>query len=531
MAMGPTQALGWADGAALLDGLGDHHRAVTTAVAEAQQYFDQGLRLTYGFNHDEATRSYAKAAQLDPACAMCWWGIALTLGPNYNVPMLPDRAMAAWEAVRRATVLASSGSPVEQALIAALATRYKGPEPLDPVAMQPFNEAYATAMRGVAGRFADDDDVQVLFAEAMMDTNPWKLWDAAGNPAPGTEEIVATLKAVVARSPNHPGANHYLIHAVESSKHPEQAVESADRLAALMPAAGHIVHMPAHIYQRIGRYADASATNRAAIAADDAYLAKMNAPGYYPMYLAHNYGFLAFSASMLGRSAESLEASRASAKALPPEMLTMMPGMDFFVAEPIMVMVRFGKWTELLAEPRPEPAFQVFTGLWLHGHGLALAATGKLDEASKDLAELTALAKAVSPDLLAGLTPAPSLLQMAAAVLEARILEARKDPKALAAWKAAVAIEDALAYDEPADWFYPTRHWYGAALLAAGKAREAEAVFRDDLARNPANGWAYKGLAVALKKQNKTKDAAAAEKQFAAAWPDPDIVVTTSVVR
>lgn len=531
MNMGPTHALAWADGAALLDNLGDHHRTVTTASPEAQKYFDQGLRLIYGFNHDEATRSFAMAAKLDTSCAMCWWGIAVTLGPNYNVPMLPDRAAAAWEALERAKVTAAKATPVEQALIGALAARYKGPEPLDPPAMQPFNEAYAAAMRKVAKQFPDDDDVQVLFAESLMDVNPWHLWDNTGKPAPGTEEIVATLERVLARNDKHPGANHYYIHAVEASQHPEKATASADRLAALMPGAGHIVHMPAHIYQRVGRYADASATNRAAVEADHAYMAKQKPPGYYPMYLAHNYGFLAFSTSMQGRSAESLEASRNATKSIAPEMVDMMPGMDFFVAEPIMVMVRFGKWDELLAEPRPAAKYQIWTGLWLHGHGIALAAKGKLDDAKKDLAELTALAKAVKPEVTAGQTPAPTLLQMAAAVLDAHIAQAAKDKTALDKWKAVVALEDGLAYDEPADWFYPTRHWYGAALLDAKQPKEAEAVYREDLRRNPNNGWALKGLAVALAQQKKTKDAAATEKQLAAAWKDADIKLTTSVVR
>jgi tetratricopeptide (TPR) repeat protein len=527
----PSSALAWADGAALIDGLGDHHRAVTTSSEDAQAYFDQGLRLTYGFNHDEATRSFAMAAKLDGDCAMCWWGVALTLGPNYNVPMLPDRAAAAWDAMTNAKRAAAKGSAVEQALIGALAARYKGPEPLDPPSMQPFNEAYAAAMRKVAKQFPDDLDVQALFASSMMELNPWKLWDAAGNAAPGTDEIVAVLKGVIERAPNHPGANHYLIHAVEASKHPEDGVAAADRLAGgLMPAAGHIVHMPAHIYQRVGRYTDASAANRAAIEADNAYLAKMKAPGYYPMYLAHNHGFLAFSASMLGRSEESLAAARAAHEALPEGMIDMMPGMDFFVAEPLMVMVRFGKWDALLAEPRPKAQYAIWTGLWLHAHGMALAATGKLDDADKDLAELSALAKSVPAEVIAGQSPGPTLLGVAAAVLDARIAEARKDKGALEKWRAAVVLEDTLPYDEPADWFYPIRHWYGAALLAAGKAKDAEAVFKEDLARNPNNGWALEGLAVAQKKLKKTKDAAATEKKRKAAWKDADITLTTSIV-
>lgn len=517
-----------AAGAAILPDLGTYHRGVTTRSTEAQALFDQGLRLIYGFNHDEAARSFARAGQLDPTCASCFWGVALALGPNYNVPMLTDRFPAAWQALQRAQQLAPTATPVEQALIAALAKRYPGPAPKDPGAMQPFNVAYADAMTAVASQFPDDLDAQVLRAESLMDVNPWKLWSADGKPAPGTEDIVATLEAVLARDAQHPGANHYYIHAVEASPHPEKAVAAADRLAGLIPDAGHIVHMPAHIYQRVGRYADASEANRRAAASDLRYRPKAPAWAYYGMYLVHNYGFLAFSASMQGRSAESLDAAQLAAKNFPPEMLEMMPGMDFFVAEPLLVMVRFGKFDQILASPRPAPRYQVLTALWLHAHGLALAATGKPAEAAADLAELRALAAKIPADIAADTNAARDILVVAAAVLDAAILQKQGDPRTIEAWTAAVAAEDKLSYSEPDDWFCPSRHYLGAALLAARRWSEAETVYRADLVRHPGNGWSLFGLARAQRGQHHARDAAATEQAFAKAWAAADIQLTTT---
>jgi tetratricopeptide (TPR) repeat protein len=459
---------------------------------------------------------------------MCFWGAALVLGPNYNVPMLPDRAKTAWEALDHARDLAKSSSPVERALIEALAKRYKGPEPLGPEAMAPYSAAYADAMRGVAKQFPDDDDVQVLFAESMMDVAPWKLWSLDGTPAPGTEEIISTLERVLARSKDHPGANHYYIHTMEASTHPDKALESAERLPALMPGAGHLVHMPAHIFQRVGRYADASTANSKAIEADLAYMSATKPPGYYPMYLGHNYGFLSFSASMEGRRADSLAASRQAAKALPPGMVDMMPGMDFFVAEPILAMVRFGRWDELLAEPKPDPKYTVLTGFWLHGHGLALAAKGKFVEAAADLDALDALAAHAPDDLRAGNNQARDVLTLAARILEARLATLQKKKDALALWADATKKADQLAYSEPEDWFYPVRHFEGAALLSAGRAKQAEAVYREDLRRHPHNGWALFGLSQALAKQKKTSEAAKAKAEYDAAWQKADFPLTTT---
>ena len=527
----PGTVLALAQGAQLFDDLGTLSRSVGTASPEAQRYFDQGLRLAYGFNHDEATRSFARAAELDPGCAACLWGVAWTLGPNYNVPMLEGAAQAAWDALQAARERSARARPVEQSLIVALATRYQGPKSIDAASQQPLNEAFAAAMRDVARAHPDDDDVQVIFAESLMDVNPWHLWTLDGKAAPGTEEIVVTLEKVLSRRSAHPGANHYYIHAVEASTRPDRAVPAAERLPGLMPAAGHIVHMPAHIFQRVGRYGDASEANRRAVKADEAYLARTRPPGYYPMYLGHNHGFLAYSASMLGRSEESLRAARASTKAIPPEMLDMMPGMDFFASEPLLVMVRFGKWKEILAEPRPPEKYPTLTGLWLHARGMALASTGKTSEARTTMRELRTLATKMPPDLLAGQNPASAMCRLGADAIEARIAERAKSWKpAIAAWTRAVAQEDGFAYNEPADWFYPMRHYLGAALLDARKAKEAEAVFREDLKHNPGNGWALHGLETALAAQGKKDEAAATRAKFDEAWKEADIRLTRAAL-
>lgn len=518
-----------AKGALLIEGLGTLHRPVTTSSAEAQEFFDQGFRLAYAFNHDEAARSFARAAVLDPECAMCFWGVSLTLGPNYNVPMLPDRAQTAWDALTRARELSSRGKPIEQTLIAALAQRYKGPEPLDPSAQQPFNESYAKAMREVARAFPGDLDVQVLFAEALMDVDPWKLWSLDGKPAPQTGEIVATLERVLAQDPNHPGANHYYIHAVEASQHPEKATAAADRLGSLMPGAGHIVHMPAHIYQRVGRYADAAKVNRKAVEVDHRYMVQTTPPGYYAMYLGHNYGFLSYAAAMEGRSAESLQSAREAVKAIPPEMLDMMPGMDFLASEQLLVMVRFGMWQTILDEPTPPEKYKILTALWLHARGMAYASTGRLSEANTTLDALRVLREGLPNDLSAGLSPAKDLTGVAAKAIEARISERRGDrERAIALWKEAVAMEDGLAYSEPADWFYPLRHYLGAALIEANRWSDAESVYRQDLEKNPKNGWALFGLWQCLKAQGKKQDAARAEKEFRSAWNRADIRLARS---
>jgi tetratricopeptide (TPR) repeat protein len=521
---GPPQTLAdWSKGARLYDGLGGFHRAVTTSSPEAQRYFDQGMRFIWAFNHDEATRSFARAAELDPGCASCWWGVALTLGPNYNMPLMAEaRAKAGWEALRKAQAAAPRATPVEQALVAALAARFLGATPLDPSNSAKPLRAYVEAMRGVAARFRADMDVQTLYAEGLMNTNPWKLWNADGTPGPGTPQILAALKTVLAKDPAHPGANHYWIHAVEASPHPEQAVASAEKLVGMMPAAGHLEHMPAHILQRVGRYEEAAEANRKGAAADLAYLAATAPPDYYPMYLIHNFQFLAFAAAMEGRRAETINALRKARAAVPEAMMLAMPGLDWGTGALYDGYVRFGLWDEMLAEPRPNPKLAGLTAAWLQAHAIALAATSKLAEADAAVAELDRLVAVTPAGATQGQNLAKPLYEIGALRARARIAAARGDrARAVALLTEAVAKEDRLAYDEPEEEFFPTRHLLGAALLAAGKPAEAEAVYREDLKRHPHNGWALHGLQAAYAAQHKYPGEV--DGLAAAAWKQADV--------
>lgn len=522
----------WARGAQPLDNLGSYSRKITTASPEAQAYFDQGLRLIYAFNHDEAARAFAKAVELDPTCALCYWGAGEALGPNYNMPAMPDRWSALWQAVQSAQRQTSHASPVERSLIGALAARYAGSEPLAPEAMQPFNVAYANAMREVAKHYPTDDDVQVFFAEALMTANPWKLWSTDGKAAAGTDEIVEVLETVLARNPQHPGANHYYIHAVEASSHPEKAVAAAERLPALVPGAGHIVHMPSHIFQRVGRYADAAKANRDAIKIDLAYIDGSKPPAwmnYAGMYLVHNYQFLGYAAAMQGRSAEALQATQEMRAHLSHDALHMGMGLDWYAAEPYFAMERFGRWGELLAEPAPDASLSGLRAAYHYARAAAFAATGKPDEATEEKAHLDAISAALPAQAPAGLNVTKDLTTVASLVAGARIDIARgRRDAALTALREAVAKEDLLAYNEPADWFVPIRHVLGAELLKDGKAADAEAVYREDLLRHPGNGWALFGLTAALKAQNKADEAIATETQFKQAWKDADVTLSAS---
>lgn len=527
----PDSVAAWAEGAQLFDGLGDYHRPVTTASPQAQRYFDQGMRLLWAFNHDESTRSFAKAAQLDPDCAACYWGVALTVGPNYNLPYTaPVRAKVAAEALALAREHASRGSPVEQSLIEALASRYPGAGALDPAGEGPVLKAYAEKMQAVAARFPDDLDVQTLSAEALMNTNAWKLWTADGKPAPGTLRIEAILEAVLAKQPRHPGANHYYAHVMEASPHPEVALASAQRLAGMMPASGHLEHMPAHIYQRLGRYDEAAQANRSGARADGDYLRRTRAPDYYElMYTGHNYQFLAWSTAMQGRRADTLEAVGQSRRATDEALLLAMPGMDWPLAEEYAALLRFGLWDDMLARPAPDPRHEALAGGYLYGRGVALAAKGRIAEARASLDQLNALISRLAPDAGAGLNSARDVLALGAVMVQARIASAEaRGNDAIALLREAVRREDALAYNEPADWFLPARHVLGAQLLAAGRTAEAEAVYRRDLELHPANGWALRGLADALRRGGRADEAGEVERQFAAAWQNADTSILAS---
>ena len=526
----PASLADWAKGARIFPGLGNFHRQVTTRSPEAQAYFDQGMRFIWAFNHDEATRSFAKAAEIDPTCAACYWGVALTLGPNYNMPMMAEaRAQVGWEAYEKGRIAAAKASPVEQALIEAVGKRYSGPRPIDPSNSRPVLAAYVAAMRQIADRFPADMDVQTLYAEALMNTNPWKLWKPDGTPGPGTPDILAALQRVLAKDPTHPGANHYWIHAVEASPHPERALHSAELLTGMMPAAGHLEHMPAHILQRVGRYEEAAEANRKGAAADLAYLGETAPPDYYPMYLIHNFQFLAYSAAMEGRREESVEATRKVMAAAPEAMLLTMPGLDWSVGYVYDSMIRFGLWADLLKEKAPNPKLAGLTIAWLQGQANALAATGKPSEAKAMAAQAGQLIATTAPDARQGMNSARSLYEIGQLRAEARIaLAERRTADAIAALRDAAAREDGIAYDEPSDFFFPIRHQLGAVLLSAGHAAEAEAVYRDDLARHPHNGWALFGLAKALAAEKKSRAAATARTQFAGAWKHADVQLTSS---
>jgi len=530
MPSAPVTLAGWAKGAQLFDGLGSFHRKITTRSALAQKYFDQGMRFIWAFNHDEATRSFAKAAQIDPKCASCYWGVALTLGPNYNMPMMSaERARVGWAAVRKAQANARRVTSVERALIAAVAKRYRGNGEVDPTNSKPLLTAYVDAMRQVAAKYPNDLDVQTMYAEGLMNTNPWKLWNDDGTPNPGTHEIVTTLENILKKDPRHPGANHYYIHAVEASQHPEQAVRSAEAARGMMPAAGHLEHMPAHILQRVGRYEESAEANRKGAAADLAYLKETSAPDYYPMYMIHNFQFLAAAAGMEGRRDETIKALKDARAHIPDQLLFGMPGLDWAASFKYDGFTKFGMWDDMLKEPAPDSKLPGATISYLQSRATALAATGKVEEAKAELAKSDKLIAGVSGEATQGNNQAKSLYDIGQLKAEARVASAEgKRDDAVRMLTEAVGMEDKLAYNEPNDMIFPTRHLLGAELLAAGKPADAEAVYREDLKRHPNNGWAFFGLSQALAAQNRAADAAAAQKQFEAAWQRADVKLAST---
>lgn len=532
MGMPPMPAIygGQADkpGAPVFANLGDHHMPIT-ANSEAQRYFDQGVRLVFGFNHAEAIRSFREAARLDPDCAMCWWGVAFALGSNINLAMQPDAIAPAWTALERAKTLAPKASPREQAWIAALAVRYAPTRDADRAKL---NADFATAMGQLAKAYPDDIDAQTFWAEAMMTAQPWDYWEADGKTSKGQGAlIVSTLEAVLAKAPNHPGALHLYIHAVEASTTPERAEAAADRLLKLMPSAGHIVHMPSHIYYRVGRYADAAAANEAAALVDEAYIATCKAQGFYPAgYYGHNIHFLWTSQEMEGRFQGSLDAARRLVKAVDaPNQAKRMSIAELYNFTPIVTLLRFGKWRDVLAEPLPDRMLTLDMAMWRYARAFAYANTGKLNAAKGERRRIEALTKADMARYDAFGVPAAAMMQVALAATDGEIARASRDfATAEAHFRRAQKLERALPYTEPAYWHRPVSHLLGALLLEAGKPAEAEAVYQDSLHHYRRDGWALKGLAAAQTAQGKTAEAAASEAAFREAWVRADTVIVGS---
>ena len=503
----------------LVTGLGDLHHPVSTHNPQAQQFFDQGLRFIYAFNHDEAARSFQHAAELDPKLAMAYWGIAEAVGPNYNDPADPDRFKHAHDAVQKAVDLSAGASPSEQAYIQAMAKRF----PADPNSdLKKAAEEYHDAMRQVSAEFPDDLDAATLFAESGMNLHPWGLWHQDGTPEAGTDEIVVTLESVMKRDPNHLGAIHYYIHAVEASSNPERALAGANKLAALAPGAGHIVHMPAHVYIRTGDYEAAVKTNEQAAEVDRAYIKATGVQGIYPMmYYSHNLHFVAMCGAMNGRYAEARKNADLLAANVGPHVKEM-PPLEGFMTIPMAVEIRFHRWKEILKIPAPDPAMKTATVFWHFGRGLGLAGTGNVAGAEAEYKIVSEAEAATPPDVIFQMpinNKAKDIMKIAEDVLGAKVAIARKDNNsAIAQLREAVAIQDTLKYGEPPDWFFPVRESLGAALLLNGDAAGAEKVFRADLDRNPRNPRSLWGLHQALLQQKRDYDAGFVQKQFEASW-------------
>jgi tetratricopeptide (TPR) repeat protein len=514
------------DSVPLYDDLGSYHLAVTTKVAPAQAYFDQGLRLVYGFNHGEAIRAFTEATRLDPTCAMCYWGIAYAHGPHVNAGMDSAGGVAAWTAIQQAKKVAGKVTPREQDYINALVNRYAAVPPSDRASL---DSAYSKAMGKLVAKYPNDLDAKTLYAESLMDLSPWNYWNKDRSPRPDTPTIIAQLEGVIAKNPNHPGACHYYIHAVEATE-PAKAVPCAERLAALMPGAGHMVHMPGHIYIRVGRYNDAIMANEHAVHTDQTYMAEGKpGPGVYTIgYVPHNYHFLAFAATMAGRSKEAIDAAKKTSATTPFDVARAVPLAEPYVPYQFLSLTTFGHWDEILALPVPPADLSYSYGLAQYARGVAYAATGKKAEAQASLDSLVNARKTIKPEYAtAGWSTPATVLQIAEHSLRGEIELRTGDPvAAVEHFKAAAAAEDDLKYIEPPDWYYPVRHSLGLALLKANRPAEAEAVYREDLVRFPNNGWALEGLVQSLKAQG--KDTTEAAKQFQAAWSAADVQLTGS---
>ena len=508
----------------LFEGLGGRSRKVTTSSPEAQRYFDQGVAFMFAFNHDESIRAFRRASELDPKCAMAFWGIAIANGPHINNPVVPEeRAKAAWDALAQAKALAASGTPVERALIDALANRYAWPQPAD---RKPLEQAYAEAMRTVWKAYPKDADVGALFAESLADLRPWDFWTSDGKPQPGTEELLATLEAVLALDPRHPLGNHLTVHALEASPHAEKAEAAADALRDLQPGLGHLVHMPSHIDVRRGRWQQAIDANAKAMEADRSYKAQAPEQGFYRLYMAHNHHMLTYAAMMTGQSELALRTIREMVADIPLEFVKENPWADGFLGMPLEVLMRFGRWDEVLAEPEAPEFAPISRSIRHYARAVAFASKGDVAAAGKEQTAFLEARTRVTKEATFGNNSGSDVLDVAEHLMKGEILyRAGRTEEGIDALREAVAREDKLRYNEPPDWIQPVRHALGAALLSAGRFPEAETVFREDLAKLPGNGWALYGLQRAVQLQEKHEEAAAAEKQFDAAWEKADLKI------
>lgn len=502
--------------AELLEGLGNHTHPIATQSERAQKFFDQGLALIFGFNHDEAARLFARAAELDPQSPMPHWGIALALGPNYNLPPMPDREEKAWRAIEKAIELSRAAPDNERAYVAALVKRYSKDPNED---RKKLAASYREAMKDVVRRYPDDLDAATLYAEAIMNLRPWQLWSADGEPAEGTPEIVEVLEHVLRRDPSHPGANHYYIHAVEASKNPERALPSAMRLGSLMPGAGHMVHMPSHIFLRVGDHQSSATVNETAAEVDRKYIERSGAKGVYPlMYYSHNLHFVSYARMAQGRFDEALDYARRLRKNV-DRSIDSMPMIAPYGAFEWLVLTRFARWDDMLAQPEPGEKNGFLHGMYRYSRGLAFAGLGRLNDAQAERERMDAIMSRVPETEMLMNNSARSVLQIGLADLDARISRVKNDSQSeIAHWRRAVELQDKLHYMEPPEWHYSVREPLGGALLRSGKPEEAEAVFRRDLELHPRNGRALFGLLEALKMQQKPVAADWVKKEFREAW-------------
>jgi hypothetical protein len=515
--------------APLLDGLSELHHAITSTSDRAQMFFDQGLRLVYAFNHAEAVRSFKEAQRLDPECAMAYWGEALALGPNLNLPMQPQNIAPAYAAAQKAVALQAKASAPEQALIAALAARYASDASADRAAL---DRAYADAMGKVAEAYPSDDDALTLHADAIMNLMPWNYYTKDGHPREGTATVLARLEAVIARNPKHIGALHLYIHATEEH-YPQKAEKAADALLPLTTTAGHLIHMPSHTFMRLGRYADSFESNRRAVEADERYITQCRAQGIYPLaYYPHNIHFLMWAAERQGRADEAVFQARKVAKQAHDSMAGLQLGLyQAFYVMPLYQLVRFGRWDEILGEPVPEEKLAYVQGIWRYARALAFMHKDQAKKAGEELASLDDLIDHGDfGGLTVGFADPKALLTIGAGVVKGEMAAHRKKyDAAVAHLDQAVRLEDALPYDEPPDWVMPSRQVLGAVLLEAGRPSDAESVYWSDLKRNPENGYSLYGAWQALSAQpGREADAAAVKARFDAAWKNADHPLTSS---